>query len=158
MTSLLRGEGSTLDRHTHRHTVAFRRASGLSDINRRISPYGDTRPGVARTCAEPYLPTATARQKAQADKPKTSIRRCTFTELLKLTLTFAPSGSTWLPDLSASSLSRIPVLGPMSTELGRVSASPLRRFSARLFSQRLSPGAQRCRSFSALPGKSQACR
>ena len=40
--------------------------------------------------AQPYLPTAAARQKGQADKPKTPIRRWTFAELPKLTLDFAP--------------------------------------------------------------------
>ena len=32
MTSLLRGKGSSQDRPTHCHTVAFRRASGLCDM------------------------------------------------------------------------------------------------------------------------------
>ena len=92
ITRLLRGEGSTPDRHP----IVTRSRSNVPPCfvicNRCISPYEDALcPGVARDMPGPCLPTTAARQKGQADKPKTPIRRWTYTELLKLPLNFAPS-------------------------------------------------------------------
>ena len=71
MTSLLMEEGSSQDRHTHRHAVALRRASGLCDMPPPHISIWRYSPSRCRTRIRLTLFTNHSRSpKGQADQPK----------------------------------------------------------------------------------------